>query len=190
MGRPALAAPHHLSSGAAARRYHRHVLALGAARTRRRSPVSAGPRINACSRRCRRTSRHPPESPIPNCGSGSPPREESGRLVIGHFGSIYPGKQPNALLDICAILKQRGLKAADRLYRIVHPRRRQGRGRVSRARRRTRHRRRRHRQRLCRIRSRGVRTVRRDRRLLLSARGGPHGAARRAFSPACSPAGP
>jgi glycosyltransferase involved in cell wall biosynthesis len=33
-----------------------------------------------------------------------------GRLVIGHFGSIYPGKQPNALLDICAILKQRGLK--------------------------------------------------------------------------------
>ncbi len=35
---------------------------------------------------------------------------EGGRLVIGHFGSIYPGKQPNALLGICAILKQRGLK--------------------------------------------------------------------------------
>ena len=35
---------------------------------------------------------------------------ESGRLVIGHFGSIYPGKQPNALLDIGAILKARGLK--------------------------------------------------------------------------------
>ena len=33
-----------------------------------------------------------------------------GRPVIGHFGSIYPGKQPNALLDICAILKQRGLE--------------------------------------------------------------------------------
>ena len=33
-----------------------------------------------------------------------------GRLVIGHFGSIYPGKQPNALLNICAILKQRGQK--------------------------------------------------------------------------------
>jgi len=32
-----------------------------------------------------------------------------GRLVIGHFGSIYPGKQPKALLDICAILRQRGL---------------------------------------------------------------------------------
>ena len=35
---------------------------------------------------------------------------ESGRLIIGHFGSIYPAKQPNALLDICAILKKRGLK--------------------------------------------------------------------------------
>ena len=34
----------------------------------------------------------------------------SGRLVIGHFGSIYPGKQPNALLDITAILKARGRK--------------------------------------------------------------------------------
>jgi glycosyltransferase involved in cell wall biosynthesis len=35
---------------------------------------------------------------------------EEGRLVIGHFGSIYPSKQPNALLDICAILRERGLK--------------------------------------------------------------------------------
>jgi glycosyltransferase involved in cell wall biosynthesis len=35
---------------------------------------------------------------------------ENGRLVIGHFGSIYPGKQPNALLNIGAILKARGLK--------------------------------------------------------------------------------
>jgi len=35
---------------------------------------------------------------------------ENGRLVIGHFGSIYPGKQPNALLNIAAILKERGLK--------------------------------------------------------------------------------
>jgi glycosyltransferase involved in cell wall biosynthesis len=33
-----------------------------------------------------------------------------GRLVIGHFGSIYPGKQPGALLDIGASLGQRGLK--------------------------------------------------------------------------------
>src|SRR5712671_835103 len=28
---------------------------------------------------------------------------ESGRLVIGHFGSIYPSKQPNALLNIGAV---------------------------------------------------------------------------------------
>jgi len=33
-----------------------------------------------------------------------------GRLVIGHFGSIYPAKQPNALLSICATLKARGLR--------------------------------------------------------------------------------
>jgi glycosyltransferase involved in cell wall biosynthesis len=35
---------------------------------------------------------------------------EQGRLVVGHFGSIYPGKQPNALLNIGAILKERGHK--------------------------------------------------------------------------------
>jgi glycosyltransferase involved in cell wall biosynthesis len=35
---------------------------------------------------------------------------EQGRLVIGHFGSIYPGKQPNALLAIGGLLKERGLK--------------------------------------------------------------------------------
>ncbi len=33
-----------------------------------------------------------------------------GQLIIGHFGSIYPGKQPNGLLEIGAILKQRGLR--------------------------------------------------------------------------------
>ena len=33
-----------------------------------------------------------------------------GRLLIGHFGSIYPGKQPNVLLEIGAILKQAGRK--------------------------------------------------------------------------------
>jgi glycosyltransferase involved in cell wall biosynthesis len=35
---------------------------------------------------------------------------EEGRLVIGHFGSIYPGKQPKALLQIGAILRERGQK--------------------------------------------------------------------------------
>jgi glycosyltransferase involved in cell wall biosynthesis len=33
---------------------------------------------------------------------------QSGRLVIGHFGSIYPGKQPSTLLDVTAILRARG----------------------------------------------------------------------------------
>ncbi|MCJ2131657.1 hypothetical protein [Methylobacterium sp. E-045] len=33
---------------------------------------------------------------------------EEGRLVLGHFGSIYPGKQPEAILDIAAVLKARG----------------------------------------------------------------------------------
>jgi glycosyltransferase involved in cell wall biosynthesis len=33
---------------------------------------------------------------------------KNGRLVVGHFGSIYPGKQPSALLEIAAILRARG----------------------------------------------------------------------------------
>ncbi|HET7888061.1 MAG TPA: glycosyltransferase [Bradyrhizobium sp.] len=33
---------------------------------------------------------------------------QSGRVVIGHFGSIYPGKQPNTLLNVTAILRDRG----------------------------------------------------------------------------------
>ena len=33
-----------------------------------------------------------------------------GRLIVGHFGSIYPAKQPNALLNIAAILRERGLR--------------------------------------------------------------------------------
>ena len=68
-------------------------------------------------------------------------------------------------------------QAADGLYRIVHPRRRQGRAGVLRPRRRTRRHRRRHCQRLCRVRPRGVRPVQRDRCVLLSARRGPHRAA-------------
>jgi glycosyltransferase involved in cell wall biosynthesis len=35
---------------------------------------------------------------------------QAGRLVIGHFGSIYASKQPNELLDIAARLAERGLK--------------------------------------------------------------------------------
>ena len=76
----------------------------------------------------------------------------AGRLVIGHFGSIYPGKQPKALLKIGAILEGARAEAADRLCRIVHPRRRHCRAGILRPRRRTRHHRRCHRQRLCRFR--------------------------------------
>lgn len=36
--------------------------------------------------------------------------QAEGRLVVGHFGSIYPAKQPNALLEIGGVLKARGLK--------------------------------------------------------------------------------
>jgi glycosyltransferase involved in cell wall biosynthesis len=35
---------------------------------------------------------------------------QAGRLVIGHFGSIYASKQPNELLDIAARLAERSLK--------------------------------------------------------------------------------
>ncbi len=56
----------------------------------------------------------PPNIEAPCDIADSPLRQQlaaarqSGRLVIGHFGSIYPGKQPNALLDITVILKTRG----------------------------------------------------------------------------------
>lgn len=46
----------------------------------------------------------------PESGQRLAAARASGRLVIGHFGSIYPGKQPNALLEIGATLKARGLK--------------------------------------------------------------------------------
>jgi glycosyltransferase involved in cell wall biosynthesis len=58
----------------------------------------------------------PPNIEAPAEIAYSPLREQlaaarkDGRLVIGHFGSIYPGKQPNALLDIAAILRARGRK--------------------------------------------------------------------------------
>jgi glycosyltransferase involved in cell wall biosynthesis len=56
----------------------------------------------------------PPNIEAPSGTTDSPLRRQiaaardAGRLVLGHFGSIYPGKQPNALLDICAVLRRRG----------------------------------------------------------------------------------
>jgi glycosyltransferase involved in cell wall biosynthesis len=56
----------------------------------------------------------PPNIEAPPQTAESPLRQrlkaarESGRLVIGHFGSIYPGKQPNTLLNVTAVLRERG----------------------------------------------------------------------------------
>jgi glycosyltransferase involved in cell wall biosynthesis len=58
----------------------------------------------------------PPNIAAPIKTSDSPLRERlaaaraAGRPVIGHFGSIYPGKQPTALLDIGAALARRGVR--------------------------------------------------------------------------------
>lgn len=56
----------------------------------------------------------PPNLAQPATIAASPMRERlraarrEGRLVLGHFGSIYPGKQPEAVLAIAAALKARG----------------------------------------------------------------------------------
>lgn len=58
----------------------------------------------------------PPNIARPASIADSPLRERlivarrDGRLLLGHFGSIYPGKQPEAVLDIAAVLKARGEK--------------------------------------------------------------------------------
>lgn len=56
----------------------------------------------------------PPNIEAPSQTTDSPLRQQlkaarhDGRLVIGHFGSIYPGKQPNTLLNVTAVLRERG----------------------------------------------------------------------------------
>ena len=58
----------------------------------------------------------PPNVEVPAATADSSVRQKlaaarcEGRLVIGHFGSIYPGKQPDTLLSIGAMLKARGQK--------------------------------------------------------------------------------
>lgn len=58
----------------------------------------------------------PPNVAVPPELADSPLRQKlaaarrEGRLVIGHFGSIYPGKQPDTLLNIGATLKAQGQK--------------------------------------------------------------------------------
>ena len=132
----------------------------------------------SCWRRCRRTSKRPPRPPTATLRQRLAAARQNGRIVIGHFGSIYPAKQPNALLNMCAILRATRAEAASGLCRLVHPRNRQCRGGISHPRRRARHHRRRHRQRLRRVRPGSVRHFQRDRRLLLSTRRRHHRAAR------------
>ena len=78
-----------------------------------RRELAAAPLIGRTARKCT-LAPLPPNIEAPAGIADSKLRQrlaaarEQGRLVIGHFGSIYPGKQPNALLDICATLKARG----------------------------------------------------------------------------------
>jgi glycosyltransferase involved in cell wall biosynthesis len=59
--------------------------------------------------------------------------KQEGRLVVGHFGSIYPGKQPEALLAVGAALKEAGadpllvyigsfIRGVDRVEELFHER--------------------------------------------------------------------
>ncbi len=93
-----------------------------------------------------------------------------GRLLIGHFRIDLSRQTAQCAARDRRHPKATRARAAARLYRLLHSRRRQGRAGVSCPRQRTRHRRRRDRLRFRRFRSRGVRPVQRDRRILLSAR--------------------
>ena len=131
MERAALAAPHHLHAGAAAGRHHRHVLAAGAARTGGGSACSAGPPKRACWRRCRRTSK-------PRLGiagfeiAASPDRREGRRAAADRpFRIDLSGQAAQCAARDRRHSEATRAQAAARLYRLLHPRRRQGRGGVS-----------------------------------------------------------
>jgi len=80
-----------------------------------RNELAADPLVGWTARKCS-VAPLPPNIAAPAGIADSKLRQRlaeartQGRLVIGHFGSIYPAKQPNALLAICAALKARGLK--------------------------------------------------------------------------------
>jgi len=50
----------------------------------------------------------PPECPPTGLSRRLAEERARGRLVLGHFGSIYPRKQSTQILDLAAALKQRG----------------------------------------------------------------------------------
>lgn len=96
-----------------------------------RSELAADPLVGSLARRGVLMPL-PPNLARPVTIAQSPLRERilaarrEGRLVLGHFGSIYPGKQPEAVLEIAAALKARGenpllvfigsfIKATDRI---------------------------------------------------------------------------
>src|SRR5262249_40467950 len=80
-----------------------------------RNELASDPLVGWTARKCT-LAPLPPNLGAPAAIADSKLRQQlaeartQGRLVIGHFGSIYPAKQPNALLNICATLKARGLK--------------------------------------------------------------------------------
>src|ERR1700735_1076768 len=136
-----------------------------------RRELAGAPRIRV-GRPARRAGAAPPEHRPPRRYG----RHEIAAASRRRAGSRTVGDRPFRF-DLSGQATQRAARhirhpegaraqAAIGLYRVVHPRRRQGRGRVSRPRRRTWHRRRCHRQRLYRVRPRGVRTVQPDRCVL------------------------
>lgn len=81
----------------------------------------------------------PPNIAAPSSVADSPLRQRlivakrEGRLIVGHFGSIYPGKQPEAVLAVAAALKRRGvdpllvyigsfIRGTDRVEELFHER--------------------------------------------------------------------
>lgn len=75
--------------------------------------LAAEPMLGWLSRRCV-LAPLPPNVAAPLMVADSPLRQRlvaakrEGRLIVGHFGSIYPGKQPEAVLAVGAVLKERG----------------------------------------------------------------------------------
>lgn len=80
-----------------------------------RSELAENPLIGWTSKKCV-LAPLPPNIGVPPEGAESLLKQRlaaaraEGRVIIGHFGSIYPAKRPDALLGICAILKQRGVR--------------------------------------------------------------------------------
>ena len=127
MGRAELDAPDQLHSGAAARRHHHHVLEPGPARTCRRSPARLDyqeMRAGAAAAEHRSACQDRDLGIVPAARRGTRERATGDRP----FRFDLSGQAAQ-----CAARDRRDIEgarteAADGLYRLVHPRRRQGRG--------------------------------------------------------------